>query len=118
MKAVVIDAITGIILNVIIADPSIDVAPKGTILVPLAASSIVDDSWEYKNGSFVEPRIFAVVDAKGNVTQILKVRASQNDPKMAVGFQLVPITKGQSASPLFKWNVKDGFIAPLPEKLN
>lgn len=55
MRCAVVDVSTGIVSNVIIADPATDPAPSGSELISLPEDSEVFIGWVYSNGSFSNP---------------------------------------------------------------
>lgn len=57
MRCALVDASTNIVDNVIMADPSVDPAPAGYILVGLPDDSPVTNGWIYDpaTGTFTDP---------------------------------------------------------------
>lgn len=55
MRCALIDLSTNLVVNLIIADPAIDPAPNGYLIVGLPDDSLVDMGWTYNNGEFTPP---------------------------------------------------------------
>jgi hypothetical protein len=57
MRAAVVDLETDIVVNIIVADASRDIAPEGTLLVNLEETSPCSPGWIYDpaTGNFMEP---------------------------------------------------------------
>lgn len=57
MNSAVVQISDNIVINIIVADPAIDPAPEGCLLVGLPESSPVTFGWIYNpsNGTFTDP---------------------------------------------------------------
>ena len=57
MRCALVDAQTNIVINIIVADPAVDPAPEGTLLIGLPADSPVTFGWVYNpsTGQFTDP---------------------------------------------------------------
>lgn len=57
MKCAVVQTFNNVVLNVIVADPSVDPAPESTIFVGLPDDSSVSIGWIYDptTGQFTDP---------------------------------------------------------------
>lgn len=85
MKAALIDILTGIVLNVIVANAAVDRAPEGTMLVQLPSDSLVDPNYAYdlKTKTFIAPTV-VVVEKAGKVDRIEIVRATETTSKVTI----------------------------------
>ena len=55
MRAALVNSSTNLVDNVIVADPAVDPAPEGFLLVALADDSTVSIGWIYNNDTFTDP---------------------------------------------------------------
>jgi len=55
IRSAVIDQTTNTVVNIIIADPSVDKNPDGCVLVPLPFNSPVNINWIYDGSVFIDP---------------------------------------------------------------
>lgn len=55
MRCAMVNNSSGIVENVIVADPKVDPAPAGYTLVSLPDDSPVSIGWTYDGSSFTEP---------------------------------------------------------------
>lgn len=57
MRCVLVNSITNIVENIIIADPSIDPAPTGFVIIQIPDDSPVTFGWVYNpnSGTFADP---------------------------------------------------------------
>lgn len=78
--AVLVNAKTGRVANMIVADPDKDPAPPGFILCHVPPGYF-DATYEWDGQQFVAPKLFAVVDDNsGKVVRILSVPQSDLAP--------------------------------------
>ena len=57
MNSALVDIQTNIVINIIVADPAVDPAPEGTLMIALPADSPVSFGWIYDpaTGQFTDP---------------------------------------------------------------
>jgi len=55
MRAAVVDDVTNIVINIIIADASKDPAPFGTYLINIPAGTACDIGWYWDGTNFIPP---------------------------------------------------------------
>jgi hypothetical protein len=55
MAAAVVDTITNVVVNKIVADAATDIAPDGTYLVNIPDGVMCDIDWLWDGTSFVDP---------------------------------------------------------------
>lgn len=111
MKSILIDSITGIVLNMIVADPAIHAVPQGANMLAVSEASTIDQLWEWNAGQgFRGPKRYAIVDG-ANVESVIRVRVSET-PSPVANRQVVLITNGNSVAPGWTWTAVTGFLPP------
>lgn len=55
MRSALIENLTNTVVNVIVANPAVDAAPEGHILIALPDDSPVSIGWQYDGLQFVDP---------------------------------------------------------------
>lgn len=55
MRAALVNSSTNLVDNVIVADPAVDPAPEGFLLVAIPDDSPVSIGWTYDGSAFADP---------------------------------------------------------------
>jgi hypothetical protein len=56
MRCAVVDHSTSLVVNVIVADPVLDIVPEGLSLIPVDEEEPLGIGWEWDGQSFVNPQ--------------------------------------------------------------
>ena len=120
---------TGLVTNVIVADPATDIAPEGFTLVPLAEGQTVSIGWEWDGKTLRDPREIPVSLEAARATKLAASAALRWEKEtggttfagMAIATDAVSQTKyigavvGAQIDPnaVINWKTADGTFVTL-----